>query len=194
MSLKINANQAENIGYKIAEKAFEHLMDPIDKALSDVGQEAYDKFAAQVDVALLIKFHLLNEVSGIHSMAVIVTNAEEANVRNQLRINFKNSQPLAGNAPGYEEIMIYDPELFERGQNLQSRWNELHNKRSALRHEVVGQCRGKNPATLVKAWPEAEDIIREVITDMPANISGVSVPLENLLAKFLPMLAAPKGE
>lgn len=183
-SKKISKDASRTISGRIAKKAFEHLIPALEEQVKQLGIEASEKLHSQIDASLLRK---LNIVQGdTNTMRIWVYSRAEDLGNESRKVNLDGP---GWSASHWNAVSIVDADLAARASVVIERLQDLCKKRSALAQELCEQCIGKTVKAALAAWPEAADIISDV-TDVPLTQGFVS-PLENLLAKFLPMLPAP---
>ena len=183
-SKKISKAAADNISARIARKAFEHLIPALTEQVKQLGIEASEKLHGQINAPVLRSTNIIRGDN--ETMRIWVYSRTEDLGNESLKVNL--------DGPGWssssrDAVSIVDADLAARASVAVIRLQDLCNKRNALAKELREQCVGKTLKAALAAWPEAADIISDV-TDVPLTQGFVS-PLENLLAKFLPMLPAP---
>ena len=185
-SKKINWRMANSIADRIADKAFEHLINPKQKMLEAVGVEAFDVMKQHIDLDLLHRFNLIDSNS---NMRLKVKCTADGSGDSAVLIQFEAEDGFG--SYHCETPTVTDDGLWQRAQDLAGELNILRCKRKSLYNELKSQLEGKTTHMAIKAWPEAAEIIAQ-IADI--NLVGdMTTPLESLLSKYLPMLAAPQG-
>jgi hypothetical protein len=185
-SKKISWRMANSIANRIADKAFEHLINPKQKMLEAVGAEAFDVLKQHIDLDLLRRFNIVGSDS---NMRLKVKCAADGSDDSTVLIQFKAEDGFTPYNP--QTPTVTDDGLWQRARDLSGELNVLRHKRYALYNELKSQLEGKTTNMAIKAWPEAAEIIAQI-----ANVTLVgdmTTPLESLLSKYLPMLAAPQG-
>lgn len=185
-SKKINWRTANSIADRIADKAFEHLINPKQKMLEAVGAEAFDVLKQHIDLSLLRRFNIVNSNS---NMRLKVKCTADGSDDSTVLIRFETEDGFS--SYNGETPTVTDDGLWQRARDLAGELDVLRRKRNLLYNELKSQLEGKTTNMAIKAWPEAAEIIAQV-----ANINLVgdmTTPLENLLSKYLPMLEAPQG-
>lgn len=183
-SKKISRDNSYTISSKIAEKAFEHLITPLQQQLKELGVEAAKALNAQLDVAQLRQLNIIGEEN--EDMTIWVYADESHFSQDNRRVTLKGT---GWSTSYWYAPRIVDADLHARAFAAAERLGQLCRQRTALEHELRNQCYGKTVKAALAAWPEAADIISKIV-DVPLTEGFVS-PLESLLAKFLPMLPAP---
>ncbi len=184
---KIKRHEARDIGRRIAEKAFEHLITPLEVKRNAVTglcyQAVLDTIGCPAGVLLASGF------------------AEETNmVRIDLSNNYGNQtatyhsvgsdRPRLIRPSGYSaKLKLVDDDLYEKYMEVEVLLKPYDSKRDALMSELQSQVEGKTATQAMKNWPEAAEIIADVLQ---IGSPAMTVPLEQLLARFLPALPAPK--
>ncbi len=185
-SRKINWRMANSIADRIADKAFEHLIDPKQKMLEAVGVEAFDVMKQHIDVGLLRRFNIVGSNS---NMRLKVKCTADGSDDSAVLIQFEAEDGFS--VYYLETPTVTDDGLWQRARDLAGELGVLRHKRNLLYNELKSQLEGKTTNMAIKAWPEAAEIIAQ-IADI--NLIGdMTTPLESLLSKYLPMLAAPRG-
>ncbi len=182
-SRKINWRMADAIGAAIAGKAFEHLIKPKQDALAAIGREAFARMTARVDVPVLQEFNIVGADGPLQFD--IRCQADQSN-DNSVRVFVEGFTITGWNVP-----CVVDDDLWARARGVADELKALRSKSCAFSNELRQQLEGKTTTAAMKAWPEAAEIIANV-TGASLN-NGFTVPLESLLSKYLPMLAAPQG-
>lgn len=183
-SKKISKDAAYAISERIANKAFEHLISPLQAQVKELGIEASNKLHAQIDSKLL---RSMNIIAGDSDSMRIWVYASADDFGNESRKVNLDGPGWSGSY--WDAVSIVDADLAARASVAVERLADLCKKRQMLANELCSRCLGKTVKAALAAWPEAADIIADV-TGVPLTQGFVS-PLENLLAKFLPMLPAP---
>ena len=180
----ITSYEASDIARQIAKKAFEHLLAEPYQKLNYAGGLAYDR---------------LYEVMGTTPQKMLAagfggnSNTVRINVTNldgqEQSVEYRKEDVVQ--ALGYYPAKLCDDAMFDLITEAKLLTNPLEAKRAELEGELRSQLIGKSAATAKKAWPEAAEFIDAhfcITTGTP-----MTQPLEELLARFLPMLPAPQG-
>lgn len=183
-SKKISKNAAYTISGRIANKAFEHLIPALEEQVKQLGIEASTKIHAQIDASLLRSMNIIRGDDDTMRIWVYLRAEDIGNESRKVNLDGPGWSSSSWNA-----VSLVDADLAARASAVVERLEDLRKKRKALTQKLYEQCIGKTVKAALAAWPEAADIISDV-TDVPLTQGFVS-PLENLLAKFLPMLPAP---
>lgn len=188
MSSRINRWDASKIAGKISELAFAHLYAPIQAKRVAIAQQAYDAITIKLclnDNETLRMFKQYGVIDLKDSTTIKITCPSD-DIEVELTSNSCN---MIG-TDRWSSLTFESQELFDQLSELDKALQPLEEKRSDLRAEIAEQIEGKSPATVLKNWPEAAEIITEV-TGYKSK-KAIVVPLSDLLARFLPMLPAPK--
>lgn len=183
MASKISKYQAQEIARLISHKAFEHLIKPYQAHQHQLAIEVYGEFLKIFDgyIDKLEECHLISKSKRV-SITVKNKAGQECNIQTigEYTCYEKN---------GWGALEILNDAYYDLVVNVTSEINKLNHKRYELEKAIQAQCQGKSPASVMKAWPEAG----EILTSVMGSIEGGSLtaPLESLLARFLPMLPAP---
>jgi len=184
-SKKISWRMANSIADRIADKAFEHLINPKQKMLEAVGVEAFDVMKQHIDLGSLRRFNIVGSNS---NMRLEVKCAADGSDDSAVLIQFEAEDGFS--SYNWETPTVTDDGLWQRARDLSGELNVLHHKRYSLYDELKSQLEGKTTNMAIKAWPEAAEIIAQIAD---VNLVGdMTTPLESLLSKYLPMLAAPQ--
>lgn len=189
MSTKINRHQAKRIGEHIAEKAFEHLVNPLVEQNLAFAIKANAQFFANFSpeqIALMEKADLITKTKSIRLMVVKTTD-------DCVGISYTTDTEYY-NKNGWGDLEIHDDQLYEECRAREKQLQELRYKKASMAYEISAQCQGKNPNTVMKNWPEAASIIESVVGTENTSSPTLTVPLGVLLARFLPMLPAPQED
>ena len=183
-SKKISHNLASNIARRIAEKAFEHLIAPLEKQMEIFGKEGYFLLIDGIDINLLKERGIVcNEGPLVFKVRKPSDESEDSAIALQCDTGWR--------AYGWATPTLIDLSFWERVVVVSEKLKGYVSKRFAFQSELRIQLEGKSSAAATKAWPEAAFIIAEECGYDPRPMT---VPLEELLMKFLPMLPAPKIE
>lgn len=179
---KIGTQLASDIAEKIAKKAFEHLIPALEEQLREVGREAYKRIDDDIDLAKCAEYGMTYK-------------ADNPGVR----IKLDEDVVLCGNLgfagyrySNYGEMTIKDAGLYARAKPIHGRLSALRNAQRDLMRDLESQLHGKSTKAAMEAWPEAAEIIAsaaEVDVD-----NTMTRPLEVLLSRYIPMLAAPNTQ
>ncbi len=179
---KISNYEADAIAKVIANKAFAHLTKTYREKLENLAMETYRHVETLFDLNLLVE---MNFGYKANSIAIDVLNSA-----GQCHTVWTKKFEVAVlvNTPAYGNIKLVHEHLFDQIDDVLTHLNPINEKRNALQKELAAQLSGKTINQACKAWPEAADIIKAHfdITSEP-----MTTPLEELLARFLPMLPAP---
>lgn len=185
----ITKHIALQIAEKIAEKAFEHLILPLEREkqamFHEYLAEIYGLFSEdQLDAMERVGILEYNEHVGLS-----FHGSEDTK---QLTCKMPKKHLTPGN--WNNTFKVFGEDRYVRASALQSRLRDMEQRQNAMRNELQAQMTGKTAVKIVELWPEAGEIIKEVLGDDYRD-GGVTAPLEVLLARFLPALPAPtKGE
>ncbi len=183
----INNWEASNIAVRIAAKAFEHVIAPIDERINEYLRSRYHACMAIIGTTpQTMSEYGLGTLADTISVVVVVDNDRW---EEQLKGNTDEFLSLAGfgsdfsfssgNAPGYV-VLCTERAPFRKQQH-------------ALEEEIASQLLGRSVKAAMKAWPEAAQFIADEFNLGDIAKSEMTKPLETLLAKYLLMLAAPQG-
>ena len=190
MASKITKWQSERIGDQIAKKAFEHLFVPVHKRQAALAQQAYNSFMAgfsDQQIRLLVEADMLQLGDNI-----LITVKNHAGQEELLTDRLNTLEDGFYVRRGWGNIEFLDDELYSAASDAKTEENKLGALCSNLRCTITSQCAGKSPNSVLKAWPEAGDILMDVVGSIDGG--SLTTPLEQLLARFLPMLPAPQSE
>lgn len=183
---KIKWHEARNIGQKIARKAFAHILDPLEAEYKRAAQGVYNFTLAEIGLtpARLMELGLCTDGS---SVTITLSNGNG----NEIEVHYDApDKELKVIRPyGYNGFNIESETLYHQMVSILSRLKPFTDKRDALADELQSQVDGKTVTQAMKNWPEAADIIADI---MQVGVPAMTIPLEQLLARFLPALPAPK--
>jgi hypothetical protein len=184
---KIKYYEASDIGNRIADKAFAHLVTPLEDKLNIFLKGRYDALVRDViggdRIAELVKAGVLLDNGG----AFLKFVGQKEDFTEYLKGD------LVVSPAGYSNAFIIDDEVaFEAYVTLVTPLRALRHKRALLVDELKSQCEGKSAKAVMKAWPEAAQIVADFFhITVDGKDTSMTSPLEQLLAKFMPMLPAP---
>lgn len=184
---RIKYYESRDIARKIANKAFEHLINPLEqkmKALAEDATETELMFLGGRE--RLVAAQLLHKSDG--ELSVAVRHPDRSDDTSDIYVKVQ----IGLGKYGYDAFALVSSSLYDALQPLNEDLLPLLSKHAALFEELHSQLEGKSMVQAIKAWPEAESIIREALGDTSGK--PMVQPLEQLLARFLPMLPAPQTE
>lgn len=186
-SKKITWRFSRSIAERIANKAFEHLIDPIEAPMKDIARKVIDE--ANIDWKTLHEHKIVTESLGSAVAVDILPHSYTVPEGHEIVVWVEYPY----NTHRYDNMRFFDDAAYDQLIDLQKRRNALVEKREALNTEIIAQIEGKTVNVVCKAWPEAEQIIK--LTMGIGDGVSITRPLEDLLKRFLPMLPAPtKGD
>ena len=183
---KISSWEASIIAKKIAEKAFEHLVAPIDERINEYLRSRYRACMVAIGTTpQAMAEYGLGTLADTISVIVIV--GDDSWIE-QLKGNTDEFLSLSGFGQDFKFISTSAPEYV----SLCAERAPFRAKQQALNGELADQLTGRSAKAAMKAWPEAAQFIADEfgLGDITREMTK---PLENLLAKYLPMLAPPQG-
>lgn len=187
---KVDWRAAGNIARRVAEKAFSHLIDPIQTQLN----ELYIKAAAALVENLIKDVDAAVEAG----LVVLGTNGHvkiaSKDKSNDVHVSFTSATTFAflNTAYSWSAPTYIDTDTYEEHVRLNNLVAPHIEKRSQLEDTIKEQIEGKTFKTVLDTWPEIAPIIHELY-DIQGG-SGMTVPFEQLLTRFLPALPAPATE
>lgn len=185
---KISNREAANIAGKIADKAFEHLIEPAEARIQGALSEAYWKIAGNWDQATI---ESLTKHSVLHTgneTKIYVTDGK-------YRASFNLKGDGLVTSCGYgADLIISDADLLDKLQELSNELNQLRVKRNNLEFELVKQISGRTAKSVIENWPEAEAFVKDEFPEKSVDKPVMTTPLEMLLGKFIPALPAPQSK
>lgn len=185
-SSKIRYHDAGRIADAIAEKAFEHLTKPLEAEQQKLGWAAYQAMFKELGTSpqMLLRAGFA-EGRTEQQLSILNSSGQEACITLVSENEF-----AAPSSWGNSEMRHQDDDMFERANDLAIRLAPYYTARGKLRDELKNQIEDKTVNTVLKNWPEASAIILQLL-DIESK-PDMTVPLEQLLARFLPALPAPK--
>ena len=187
---KININEAGAISTSIAEKAFEHLINPIDERIQTTLRDAYDQITkgwSSSTISGMIEHCLISETDRL--------DMEVSDGKHSIRMSLIDESLLQSRSNWDSNFYINDPDLHDKLVELHRERGQLAQKRTALQTEIALQIIGRNTKQVLEAWPEAKSFIDEQFPEKkPEAKPSMDAPLDALLARFLPALPAPQSE
>lgn len=179
---KMTSWEASIIAKKIAEKAFEHLVAPIDERINEYLRSRYRACMVAIGTTpQAMAEYGLGTLADTISVIVIVGDDSWTE---QLKGNTDEFLSLSGFGQDFKFISTSAPGYV----SLCTERAPLRAKQQALNEELADQLTGRSAKATMKAWPEAAQFIADEfgLGDITREMTK---PLENLLAKYLPMLA-----
>lgn len=185
---RINNWEASHIAKKIAEKAFEHVVAPIDGRINEYLRSAYHACFEDIigTTPRLLAEHGIGKLADTIS---VVIRIENNNWQEQLNGDTDEFLAFAGYGPDFSfpaaTAALYASLCAERAP--------FREQQRALKEEIASQLLDRSVKAAMKAWPEAAQFIADEFCLGDIAKPEMTKPLETLLAKYLPMLAAPQG-
>lgn len=184
---KIKWHEARDIGRRIADKAFEHLTTPLEVKRNAVAglcyQAVLDTIGCPAGVLLASGF-----AEETNMVQIDLSNSYGNQITTRYRVD--SDCPRLVRPSGYHtEMKLVDDDLYEKYMDIEVLLSPYESKREELMLEIQSQVEGKTANQAMKNWPEAAEIIADVLQ---LGSPAMTVPLEQLLARFLPALPAPK--
>jgi hypothetical protein len=191
---KIRWGDARQIGFAIANKAFEHLVDPIVKRQREFVQACYDATLRDLGltgpkVDALAAAGLLNK-SAYCMVEFTGADGDEA-------ASFMLGQHCPWGTPNDKQppcifvgssLAVDNPAWLAVFSKLKDESRPYHENCTALANAIVKQIEGRSAAYVMKEWPEAASFVAEALN---LNITPIIKPLDTLLVRFLLALPAP---
>ncbi len=184
----INSWEASNIAIRIAAKAFEHVVAPIDGRINEYLRSAYHACFEDIigTTPRLLAEHGIGKLADTISVLVPIEND---NWQEQLKGNTDEFLAFVGYGPDFSfpaaTVVLYASLCAERAP--------FRKQQHALKEEIASQLLGRSVKAAMKAWPEAAQFIANEFNLGDIAKPEMTKPLETLLAKYLPMLAPPQG-
>lgn len=193
---KIKWRESNSIAGDIAAKAFEHLLDPLEKDMTRWVQDVFDRTIENLGLSGLHRGALIEaEILKMHAYCTVEFTVERNDNGWLLgkRPYFYRDIPEGESLPNIYPvpmIKIVDPTLAVEFERRKDEMAPLEAKKRALRETIHNQIEGRTCNYVMKEWPEAASF---VVKHCDLNVTPIFKPLENLLARFLPALPAPTG-
>lgn len=184
---KITYWEAQSIANRIAKKAFEHVVNPLEERLQIELQNVYDTMLHRLNIDVQALRH--HKVLGFYSNVNILFDDGDDEGRLVLGENRRwdkvQELPYA-----FEELSVTDENLIFQAKETNAQLVPLLRKRSEMENDVRGQLSGKSASTVCKNWPEVSGFVRDYFKMVKE--SDMTVPFESLVAKYLLALPAPE--
>lgn len=183
-SKKIGWWECDRIADEISEKAFEHLIDPLQHKLQEGVRTVWQTSTCAEQLSWMIKHGLAESSNDAETSVLLVPQSYTVDlcvgVQLVLGVRFHSS------------VRVFSDDAYGKLIGDYEALQQLFVRRGELATQLRKQLSGKTTLQACKAWPEAEDIIRRITKE--GKSSDFTVPLESLLAKFLPLQLTTKGE
>lgn len=179
-----------DVAQAIAKKAFEHLTAPLEAeehALTDALYKSIIK-DAKLTAASISKLVQCGLVQRAQNCTIEVSDTSGNLTRISTHAPDDTEEYLSG--AGYV-LEVESNEYYDRAQDILTRKNRLGEKMDELVDELTKQLDGRSTKEVMTKWPEAWPVVAEEL-GIKLDQPDLFVPLERLLAKFLPALPAPK--
>ena len=180
---KIDRYDANNISEAMANAAFKHLLVPYHEQADKFALQAYQSLTAGLPLDLMVERGFARRHIAKISVGVQNTSGES-----QYLMTTKDIDHVTHTSYGAMELV--DSALYDAVEALTGMYAHYFEQRNSLRNEIAKQIEGKSAHSVLKNWPEAAPFLQARFGDL--QTSGMTVPLEQLLARFLPMLPAPQ--
>lgn len=181
---KINNCGARRIAENISNAAFAHLITPITEQINALLRTAYHAHMRKDVAAFLVERGLASQIDAVEVVVRYGTGTTTEIIRGDtgeftVPIGHSNQFKFltAAETPEYAQLHEARAPLIQ--------------KRGALRNELSEQIVGKSASKVMKTWPEAAPFVANYF-DLDTTAHEMTTPLDALLAKYLPMLPAPK--
>ncbi len=185
---KMNDWETASIARRISEKAFEHVIGPIDNKINELLRAGYANTLSLLGVSpSILAEHGIGELTDKISVEIKV----DGQIHEE-KINGDTGEFISTRRYGCDFIFV-ESAITAKYVELCLERAPSRNQRHALTEELSKQMVGRSAKAVMKTWPEAADFIASYF-NIVNPISEMTKPLEVLLAKYLPMLPAPKGE
>jgi hypothetical protein len=186
---KIKYYEASDLGHRIARKAFEHLTAPHEAVVDEFVKGVYDGIIEHVigagNIAKFVSAGVLVQNAGSSLNFVTGTDSVACAVKGEMLV-----RPAGYSNPFQVDDETVSLEYFRVCEPLQALWI----KQAALAQEIKEQVTNKSAKHVMKVWPEAATIVAEFFNiDIDGKDKSMTSPLDQLLSKFMPLLAAPQG-
>lgn len=189
---KMNSYEASCIAKTIAVKAFAHVLDPLDKEVNFYLYGCYCKIMTSERIEHHVQYGM-GEYADKITVKVHVPCADnpsgERTYEEAISSDVLDLCKTSRWGPDFVFFTIEETSEYTRLCAKRAPWRT---HRDELAKELVRQLSGRSAKQSMKDWPEAADIIADHF-GITTHIAMVK-PLEVLLSKYLPMLAAPQGE
>jgi hypothetical protein len=187
MAKKIGYWDARAIATRIAEKAFEHLLNPQKEVIRALTVEAYNDALQSVGMT---KKHI-KDLCALDIIKMSKHCTVNFDPDNGVGFMLGNSDYGSEDPALYvtQELIIKNEDFIAKFKTLWPAYSSTLESISALQTSVHRQIDGKTPAAVKKAWPEVAGFIDDHLGMAQPN--DFVIPFESLLARFLPALPAP---
>lgn len=181
---KVNYSMANSISSKIADKAFQHLTEPLERALSEIADTAYARIIEKCGINTEV-VKQMNVFSCTDSTSIDICNGSGQEV---VVSTTSVKEGWLDLGPRWNNPEYVDEELFNKAFEINSQLDQINSRRNELQRTLMQQIEGRTIKQVLDAWPEAAPFLG--IAQRPDMIR----PLERLLAQYLPALPAPEEE
>lgn len=203
----IPSHKARFLGSKIASKAMEHVIKPLETERRIRAELAYREAWKRNGISdkSLDRLMLSTEGEGrrnyyeccISFGSDRVEYPDYWHAERQIAIGVDVSEINTEGRKGLErfpfhKFIIHDQDLIEKFRKSNGAYVQAMAQLHGLRDEMIRQIDGKTVKEVCEAWPEAAEIVcQEMNTPYGVPTNQITTPLSQLLAKFLPALPAP---
>lgn len=184
---KLNSWEAQNIARSISEKAFDHVIGPIDNKINELLRAGYANTLSSLGVSSsILAEHGIGELADKISVEIKI---DGRTYKEQIK---GDTNEFISVGRYCRDFVFVESEITAEYIELRLERAPFRTQQNALANELSKQMTGRSAKAVMKAWPEAANFIAAYF-NIVSPISEMTSPLEVLLAKYLPMLAAPQG-
>lgn len=196
---KITWQEAAAIANKVADKAFEHLLPPLEKKLGVAAERAYDKKVKELGltpkmVEALLEAEVLDD--GCYECRVDFKRGEASNfVTVGQGARWSNGRYVPASADARKlvssSLTISDADLADEVLTILDEISPLREKRSGLKSEIQDQLTSKSAKQVAAVWPEVAPFVNDYFNIKNGPGETMTSPFSDLIAKYLLALPAP---
>lgn len=181
---KIDKHEANRIAENISDEAFAHLIKPITEQINALLRTAYHAYMRKDMAAFLVERGLAGQNSAVEVVVRYGTGTTTEIIRGDTG---EFTVPI-GHSNQFKFLTAAETPEYAQ---LHEAHAPLRQKRAALRNELSKQMVGRSASKVMKTWPEAAPFVARYF-ELDTATHEMTTPLDALLAKYLPMLPAPK--
>jgi hypothetical protein len=181
-SKKLKYYEILEVASAIANKAFEHLIEPLEKERNYIAGQVYERVFTDRGVTP----EQIRPFRGTDNVAYATLDNGKGE---SVIVTYRAEGLVNLSHYGSDKLTVVDEQLFDIYRAAEEAIEPFTGKRYDLDMTLRNQMEGKTVNQIIKAWPEAAPFMTKWLTPT----ANMTVPLENLLARFLPALPAPEA-
>lgn len=183
--------KATDVAEAISRKAMEHLVKPLNDEEHELAEKIYARIIKECSLTeKQIKAMAERKLVDMTANTAIEVQDASGNTLSCSTHNEGGKEKYIESTT-YSRMCVKDDALYAEIADLEARRNAVEAQRNDMMVALRDQINGRSTKEVFGEWPEAIPIVAQVM-EMELDRPPLIKPLEQLLAKFLPALPAPK--